>query len=505
MSRDARGGDATAADPRRLPFDVPTRAIVVGLALAAAGLTCFQLSRPGLLFGVTADIGVYLGASVRLVHGALPYRDFAYLQPPGFVLLATPVASLSELIGTRDALAVLRLLTPLIAGANVILVGSLARRHGRLATLVACGVMAAFPAEFYALRSGMLEPLISLFCLVGARLLFDGDTLAGRERLALGGLAFGFAVSIKLPAIAPTMVVAALCLPAPRRRLLPFGGGALAGFALPTLPFVIAAPTTFYRQVLTSQLGRVAGAHRVPIPSRLGGLVGSSDFGGGSVAAIVTSLVLAAVVATAFTVSRQRRTSLEWFALGATIVVAAAQVVPAQYYPQYPAFAGPFLALLLGFSVQRLVGEHRASLGLGIAAAAAAALVLTQGAHIYGASGKDVAAAIDAVIPAGACAVSDSSEFLITADRFVARAPTCTRMTDPFGTTLVFGGGRSAATVAIWRDAFDRVDYIVLGSLHDGIIPLRGSLRAELTHDFRLVRTGGLLIYVRDGLPSASP
>jgi hypothetical protein len=491
--------EASRADPTRAPDDAATRAIVAGCVVVAVALTCFQLSRPGLLFGVSSDIGVYLGGSVRLVHGALPYRDFAYLQPPGFILLASPIAFLSELIGTRDALAVLRMCTPFVVAANVALVGGLVRRRGWAATLVACGVMALFPAEFYSLRNGLLEPLICLFCLVGARLAFQGDTLARSRRLAAGGAVFGFAATIKAPAVLPALVVAALCLPDLRQRLLPFGAGLVAGIGIPTLPFFIASPGAFSHDVLASQFGRITASGRVPLLSRLGGLTGSADFGGGSAAAAAVLIVLAGLVITAFTFSRRRPTALESFAIGATVTVAVAQLVPAQYYPQYPAFVAPFLALLLGLSVHRLMGERRSRLRLGIAALAVCVFVANQGWHISGASARDVSTAVDAVIPAGGCAVSDAAETLITSDRFVSTVPGCTQMTDPFGTTIAFGGGRSAATVAIWEAAFDHSNYVVLASLRDGIIPRVKSLRSDLASHFSLVRAGNLLIFVRNG------
>ena len=79
-----------------------------------------------MLFGVTEyDDGAYFGSAIRLVHGALPYRDFVMVQPPGFTLLASPLALLSRAIGTRDALAIARLFMPLVAALNVVLVGML--------------------------------------------------------------------------------------------------------------------------------------------------------------------------------------------------------------------------------------------------------------------------------------------------------------------------------------------------------------------------------------------
>ena len=108
-------------------------ATVVALCtVIAAALDALQLSRPGYLLGGTPDISVYLGTAIRLVHGALPYRDFVLVQPPGSTLLLSPAALLSELVGTRWALGALRLGTILVAAANVLLVGGLVRHHGRI-------------------------------------------------------------------------------------------------------------------------------------------------------------------------------------------------------------------------------------------------------------------------------------------------------------------------------------------------------------------------------------
>lgn len=169
--------------------------VIIGMfAVLAAGITLYQLFRPGFLFGLTPDIASWLGASIRLVHGAIPYRDFDMLQPPGFTLLASPFAFLSEWIGTRDALAVLRLCTPLLAAASVLLIGKVVRHRGPPAVIVACGVMALYPAELYALRSGLLESVVDFFCVAAAALMFEGDSLSpSRRRILLGGIAFGIA------------------------------------------------------------------------------------------------------------------------------------------------------------------------------------------------------------------------------------------------------------------------------------------------------------------------
>ena len=84
-------------------------------------LRVYQLSRPGDLLGVTEyDDGVLFGNALRLVSGAIPYRDFAVVQPPGSVLLMVPVALLAKVTGTAWGLAIARILTVCADTANVI-------------------------------------------------------------------------------------------------------------------------------------------------------------------------------------------------------------------------------------------------------------------------------------------------------------------------------------------------------------------------------------------------
>ena len=49
-----------------------------------------------------------LGTAIRLVHGVLPYRDYAFVHPPGIALLMTPAALVGRFVGTHDAMAVAR-------------------------------------------------------------------------------------------------------------------------------------------------------------------------------------------------------------------------------------------------------------------------------------------------------------------------------------------------------------------------------------------------------------
>lgn len=201
---------------------------------------------------MTPDVAVYLGAAVRLVQGLLPYRDFVFVQPPGSILLLTPFGALARLAGTRDALAALRCVEPLLAAADVLLAGRALRRLGPPAVIAAGLVVAVFPAELYALRGPMLEPWVITLGLAAAVLVAEG-------RPGPAGVALGLALAIKLTALVLVVAAAAFCWRKPR-----FFAGVAAAFTAVCLPFFAAAPLAFAGDVLV-QFGRVhAGAAIYP-------------------------------------------------------------------------------------------------------------------------------------------------------------------------------------------------------------------------------------------------
>ena len=259
--------------------------------MLAFGLRLFQLSRPNYLFGVTEyDDGVLFGNALRLVNGAIPYRDFAMVQPPGSTVLMAPVALLAKSIGSGSGLAAARLLTAAADTACVVVLGLLVRHRGALATGLACGIYAVYPAALNASQTFMLEPWLNLFCLLGLLALFDRDRLASRSRLAWAGACFGFAASIKIWALAPALVAAIVCLWRGRghlKALLTYAGGLVAGVVIPCLPFFIAAPRSFTRSVFVAELIQATHGRVSPVPRLaditgllgLGGLTGRGDIG----------------------------------------------------------------------------------------------------------------------------------------------------------------------------------------------------------------------------------
>jgi len=478
--------------------------VITVAALLGLGLRIFQLTRPGYLTGFTQyDDGVYIGNALRLVSGVIPYRDFAMVQPPGSMLLMVPAALVGKAFGSMSALATARILTVGADTANVVLAGLLVRHRGPLAAGVASGGYAVYPAALNASQSLFLEPWLNLFCLLGMVLLFDGDQLAGRRvpggpagpgdrRLFWAGVCFGFAAAVKIWAALPALVAWVLCLSARRGRLA-FAGGFAAGIAVPCLPFLALAPSGFGRTVFLSELvqathGRVGANPRV---ADITGTIGLSSVG---VDPRIWQGVTAAAVLLLFVVIawlRARRagvraTTLDWFALVSTIVVTGMLFSPSEWYVHYAAFAGPFLMVLLALSAARLFapgkprrerpGKPRSrrirlvSVAAVFTALAIAAMAAADGytvTTLYPARNLSQASAL---IPAGACVLTDTASVTIAIDRFSTSSPGCPAVVDTVGTLIatthgkdfVAGPGVLQADTRVWQLAFQHAEYVWL-------------------------------------------
>jgi alpha-1,2-mannosyltransferase len=534
----ATGTAGTRAVPVRLAAAAwPLRpgVIIAAAALLGLGLRIFQLTRPGYLTGFTQyDDGVYIGNALRLVDGVIPYRDFAMVQPPGSMLLMVPAALVGKAFGSMSALAVARILTVGADTANVVLVGLLVRHRGPLAAGVASGGYAVYPAALNASQSLFLEPWLNLFCLLGAVLLFDGDRITGfagpdgpdrrTHRALWAGVCFGLAAAVKIWAAVPALVAWVLCLTA-RRGRLSFAGGFAAGLAVPCLPFEILAPTGFGRTVFVSELvqathGRVGVNPRV---ADITGIVGLSSLG---VNPRIWLDIVAAAALFLFVVAawlRARRngseaTALDWFALVTTIVVVAMLFSPSEWYAHYAAFAGPFLVVLLGLSAARLftpgqprgeepprekTGQEPGRIRLVWVAAAITALAI---AAVGAADGYAVTMLYparslqraSALIPPGACVLTDTASVTIAIDRFSASSPGCPAVVDTVGTLIatthgkdfVAGPGVLQADTQVWQQAFRHAEYVWLignNGYTGARIAWTPALHAYFVSHFRLI------------------
>lgn len=212
--------------------------------------------------------------------------------------------------------------------------------------------------------------------------------------------------------------------------------------------------------------------------------------------------MIVGIVLASFLLRPRRPSTLEWFAIAATVLAVIAQLGPTYYFAHYTAFVAPFLGMLLGISQARLFEARLERIGMWIAAVGIALLMTHQLITIHTLTTKDIASIVDAEIPAGGCTLSDAPEQLVTTDRFVATLPNCNAMIDPEGATLSYGYG-SVGAEDLWTVEVEHADYIVTSTpFAHWYIPPDAKLRAYVTANFRLHAIGGLLFYIRNGFPS---
>ncbi|HEY6274769.1 MAG TPA: glycosyltransferase 87 family protein [Streptosporangiaceae bacterium] len=519
-------GQPAAARPGGGPAWRPPAGLIITVAAALAlVLRIYRLTHPGLLVVSQYDDGPYFGSAVRLIHGALPYRDFVLVQPPGITLVMSPAALLSDVTGTAWAMVTGRLLTAAAGAAAVVLIGLLVRHRGLLAVAVACGIAAIYPTSVAAAHTILLEPWLVLACLAGAVAVFDRDQLtASTRRLAWGGAAFGFAGAIKAWAIVPVIVLLVLCLPQIRRAVI-FAAGVAAGFLVPVLPFAALAPRRFFVGVISAQLNR--GGARTPVVHRIADMIGVS-YTTPTAVLLLSVVVIIAFVAVADMVSwrrtRQPLPALDRFALAGAVLVVVMLLWPPYYAAHYTAFFMPFLALSLALAVSRLAASDmlaadrpavRRRLGLltaGITTAAVLAGAVSMSVNLSPVKHGD-GAGIRSVIPAGACVVTDQASYLLLANRFVSSQPGCPAMVDGLGTDLVLSGGRSPANGAArfpavraaWQQAFSHAQYLLLSHKNTLRVAWTPALQTYFRTHFRRVLIGRKYqIYARRLHPRAS-
>jgi len=516
--------------------------MLLATALAVA-IRLFTLSRSGYLIGITEyDDGVYLGAALRMAEGAMPYKDFAFIQPPGILLLMTPVALIAKITTTVKALALARLLTALASAACVPLAGNLVRYRGTVVTLVTCGVLAIYPADVATAHTLMLEPWMNLFCLLGINAAFRRGHLARPGHLAWAGLALGFAGAIKFWAAAPAAVLLACCVAVRQdrvRRVRDYLFGLAAGFVIPVAPFLAAAPLTFLRGTITDQAVRTGSS--VPIGVRLANLTGLIDildtkggialnagahsmFAAGASANVpgssgvgwlpaAVTVALVAVIAAGYAWQSRRLSQLEWFSLVTTVLAAAAVLGYSAFFYHYADFLAPWLALTLGGAAGALAGRPgrpwlRTVTPIAVWAALllVAALQIRETFPLQQSSGQAMAH----LIPKGSCVVTDEASLTIAADRFADLPPGCPDIVDSLAATLVLSNGvsvqggadRMPRVVAAWKAWLDKADYVWLSPGHGSArrIPWTPGLSAWFNATFAKLgayRAGTGQLYVR--------
>lgn len=517
----------------------PGKVMLIATALAVA-IRLFTLLRPGCLTGVTEyDDGVYLGASIRLAGGAMPYKDYAFIQPPGILLLMSPVALIAKLTTTVTALALARVLTAMASAACVPLAGNLVRYRGTAVTVVTCGVIAIYPDDIATAHTLMLEPWMNLFCLLAINAAFHDGHLARPGHLAWAGAALGFACAIKFWAAAPAAVLLVACLTGRKGRLARLRAcllGLSAGFLLPVLPFLASAPAAFIRSTISDQVARAgnavflgvrvanltglidiinnqgvvspgAGAHSMFVAGSMASLGNPSSLGWLPVPGIVS---LAGLVAAGYTWQFRRRTGLEWLSLATAVLASAAILSSPAFYYHYTDFPAPWLALALGFAAGALAGDREPRAIAVPAFAVLLALVMALQIREIFPLRQPTTQAMAHQIPPRSCLVTDDASLAIAAGRLASLPPGCPDIVDALAATLVLSNGVSVQgeaghmpqVVAAWRSWLGKADYVWLSPVSNRRIPWTPALSAWFNANFTKLRMsdpgiGQLYIRVR--------
>ena len=495
-----RGGSwISGARLRAYWLSNPGKVMLIATLLALV-LRLFTLTRSGYLTGITEyDDGVYIGGSLRMTEGQLPYLNFAFIQPPGILELMLPVALIAKVTTTVKALTLARLLTALASAACIPLVGNLVRYRGAVVTAVACGVLAVYPPDITSAHTLLLEPWMNLFCLIAMNLAFRRGHLARPIMLAWAGIALGFAADIKFWAAAPAFVLLVICLLVTSdrvKRVRSYLIGLVIGFGVPAAPFLIATPLAFIRSTIFDQFARTGSS--VALGVRLANLTGLIDLyttkgkltpnpGASSMFAsfdssnvsvshsigwlpILAAVVVAVAIVVGYARQSRRLTPLEWLSLATAVVATAAISGYSAFFYHYADFPAPWLALALGGAAGALAGHRVGSLVvMRVFALVIVVIAVLQVRELYPKSMRGVEA-VSHVIPAGACVVTDESSLTVGADRFANLPAGCPDIVDSLASTLVLSNGVSIqagaskmpAVEAQWKKWLGEADYVWL-------------------------------------------
>ena len=431
------------------------------------------------------DEGVYFASAALVGRGHTLYRDFAFMHPPGITYVLAPLTFLGS---PSTAFGLTRIAMTFVGAVNVYLVGRLAARYVRPPAAVAAAAAYALHPTIVILERGVyLEPILNLLCLLAALtwLRCDEEAEGRKGRRALStGLLLGAAITVKLwGAFALIACLATL----PRARWKRDGtrliGGVLVAAGLLLAPGFVRAPSAFVDDVIIFQIDRAPDGV-ASLSERLGSIIlGSTD---GSpmpltraLTAVAASIVLIGAVRLAGT-SRLTRFAVVWF-----LAILGGFLVSSTYFEQYNGAFAPAVALLVGGSMDLLIGllepgvaTARRCAGvvgaasLGIAFLIASTAVLHR-SRFYMDETRDIGTAVRAY--KGDCVFSFEPLWLVAGDRLPDPDRVGRTAVDPYGAQLeaVVEAGqaygsvneaiRDVASAALIKRAVDGCDAVVLG------------------------------------------
>jgi alpha-1,2-mannosyltransferase len=462
--------------------------VIGGIAVATLGVLALQAFLNGHFSAVDEyDDGVYFGASVELLHGVLAYRDFAFIQPPMITIWMAPFAALSPLTGTAAAMETGRFFVDIVTVTNVVLLGALVRRRPTWQVVVATAVMAFSQGTILASQTILLEPFLVLACLIALLFLFEGDVLThSSRRLWWCGIFFGVAGATKVWAALPFVAALIVLAPSGLRAQRKVVGGAFIGFVACCAPFLVAAPLSFFRQVVVTQALRSASGYTfvarladlTGIPGLSSSIQRHSDLGA-ALLAFVLVVGIGAVLACSRVKGRPPWSPLERLALWGSLLVGGGLLLSPTYYYHYSAFMAPFVALVASsvagrVSAWRNAPPARRSILLPmpgrLATSAVMALLLATMILVVVdlPAAPHVSDAVSDAIPGHGCVLYVNPTLALLDNRFTSDVSGCPDVIDWQGQERVlddgiassssdFTNGHLQAVLSHWIDSSDAV------------------------------------------------
>lgn len=219
-------------------------AFCFGIRLAAT------LGGGGFVTNGIYDDGVYFTSAALFVHGQWPYADYLLLHPPGMTLLLAPFAALASVTSDTWGYTLARVTVMVIAGTSAAQLTAYAARWGRPAAWVAGLSYALLGGSVYAGSTLFMEGIATAMTLIALGLIRRGPI----RWVIAAGLVMGLLPTLKAWNV-PIALIVILCAGTWRNRVVA-AGAALVSFCAVMVPFLVRAPESMWRMLVSDQLGR---------------------------------------------------------------------------------------------------------------------------------------------------------------------------------------------------------------------------------------------------------
>lgn len=333
--------------------------MVIALFIFAFAVRFVSLLSAGGLDAVLGyDDGVYYSAATAFNHGLMPYRDFVMVHPPGILVLLSPFTWLGHLNSDSVGFIAARIFFMGIGATSTVLVYLIGRRFSRLTAIIAGLTYAVWVPLVRIERTPYLEGIGSLALLIALYLIPHAKVV--RNRIAIAGIALGYAVSTKLWFALPVLVIFAWLLFAKQiKSALVLGASSLVTFLITIAWFWYHAGSRFWDLILVAQLNR--GGNHITAESRVSQIFNFLSFSflqDKKIEGIVGLFCITSIFILFLRFRKKRAQGTLIFILFILQLIVLMRTPV--FFNAYPSFIGATFALVVGIALGQ---THRIKLG----------------------------------------------------------------------------------------------------------------------------------------------